>query len=190
MRGTKCGWVVFGSLLFVVSACSGDGGGAEDDDGGRGGGAGTGGSASGSGGSSASGGSGGSAAGTGGVSGKGGTGGSAAGTGGVSGKGGTGGTGGSGPMPCDTSDFEWEDPGCPEDSLRTFGNPICSNLYKCLIGSACAGLSCDSCLETVSVGYAMNDICVQGITEAELNEICLDYALDYAQSYPECSPEQ
>jgi hypothetical protein len=92
-------------------------------------------------------------------------------------------------MPCDTSEFEWEDPGCPAGSLRTFGNPVCSNLYKCIVGSACTGLACASCLETVSVGYAMNDLCVTGITAAELNEICVEYALDYAQTYPECSPE-
>lgn len=38
--------------------------------------------------------------------------------------------------------------------------------------------------------YAMNDFCVQGITAAELRQVCLDYAADYAQAYPECAPGQ
>jgi hypothetical protein len=182
----------------MASACSGGDGAADDEAGGTAGVAGSGGGASGKGGSGGSasgsggsGGSGGSSAsgGSGGSSTTGGSGGSAAGSGGASGKGGTGGGAGAGPQPCDTSDFEWEDPMCPSDSLRTFGEPICSNLYKCIVGSACAGLACDSCIETVSVGYAMNDFCVQGITAAELRELCLEYALDYAQSYPECTPE-
>jgi hypothetical protein len=92
-------------------------------------------------------------------------------------------------MPCDTSGFEWEDPGCPSGSLRTFGDPVCSNVFKCIIGSACAGLSCDTCIETAAFGYAMNDVCVTGITEAELREVCLGYALDYATAYPECAPD-
>ncbi len=198
MRGLKPAWVVLGGMLFGAAACGGgDNGGSDDDEpGGKGGGAGssTGGSSGGSGGSSASGGSGGSSAsggtgGSGGSSASGGTGGAAAGTSGASGKGGTGGGAGSGPMPCDTSGFEWEDPGCPAGYLRTFGDPVCSNVFKCIIGSACAGLSCDTCIETAAFGYAMNDVCISGITEAELREVCLGYALDYSVTYPECAPE-
>lgn len=185
MRGLKLGVLLLGSVLAGVPACGGGGGGADDDeDGGSGGRSGAGGATGGSSGSSGSSASGGTGGGTGGSSG--GSGGATGGTGGASGKGGTGGGAGSGPAPCDTSDFEWEDPGCPADSLRTFGEPICANLYECIIGYGCAGLSCDTCIETASVGYAMNDFCVQGITAAELRQLCLDESLMYAEAYPEC----
>jgi len=82
----------------------------------------------------------------------------------------------------------WEDPGCPAGYLRSFGEPICANLYKCIIGYACVGLACDSCVETVAVGYAMNDVCISGITAEELRDECTLLALDYAIEYPECAP--
>jgi hypothetical protein len=177
MTTLKLGLALVG-LVCWLPACSGGSEGGGDGDGTR------------SGGSAGSG-----VGGTGGTrdSTSGGRGGSTAGLGGGSNRGGAGTTGGSGgitgPEPCDTSDFEWEDPGCPDGYLRTFGEPICSNLYKCIVGVACAGLACDSCIETVAYGYAMNDVCVSGISAAELRDECLSIAQDYATAYPECTPE-
>jgi hypothetical protein len=211
---TLCFGLVGGALLLGAPAC-GPMNGSDDEDAGEGGEGGSGGSRGGAGGatggsagtsagkagtnaggasggkagSSSAGGSGG--AGAVGGAGQGGsigaTGGGSA-TGGSSGTNATGGGGGSGPTPCDTSDLVWEDPGCPDGYLRTFDDEVCSDVFKCVIGYACAGLSCVSCTETAKQGYAMNDVCVAGITEDELRVECNTIADEYAQEYPGCAP--
>jgi len=179
MRSHLVGLALACGLALLLPACSDAQEASDDDD---------------DGGSSGQGGSGGASGGTGGNGGvggaSGGTGGATGGSGGTGGAG-TGGSGGSGggSVPCDTSGLVWEDPGCPAGYLRSFGEPICANLYKCVIGYACIGLACDSCVETVAVGYAMNDVCISGITAEELRDECLLLALDYSLDYPECAPE-